>query len=182
MLQIIVYLFQFFLFSRVALCLFFKYVTGHRGRQKSCQLKWGDISMGQDEHGRYLNFKERTTKTRQEENCDARDAPPKGHESKKNKECCPVELYELYKTCRLSQMLDTDSPLYLAVNHMTPNLTNKKSWYKNSALGKNTLGKMMKAIGEGNRTWRKILQSLCSQNFFDKSTTSWGSTYAYKIY
>ncbi len=39
---------------------------GLRGCHEHLQLKWGDAELKQDENGEYLEFNERSTKTRQE--------------------------------------------------------------------------------------------------------------------
>ena len=57
---------------------------GFRGRQEVRQLRWGDITICEDEHGRFLSFNERVTKTRQGETGDARDESPKAYENLKN--------------------------------------------------------------------------------------------------
>ena len=97
-----------------------------------------------DEHGRYLSFTERITKTRQGETADTRDAPPKAYENSEDRSRCPVTLYELYAECRPYKMREFGTPFYLGVNNMNPDPTNKMAWYKNGKIGKNTLASMMK--------------------------------------
>ena len=117
---------------------------GFRGRQEYRQLKWNDITVEQDEHGRYLSFKERTTKTRQGDNGDTRDAAPKAYENILKPERCPVKLFEIYSECRPESMRENGTPFFLAINNMCSDPNNRKNWFKNGPLGQNRFGNMMK--------------------------------------
>ena len=119
---------------------------GHRGRQECRQLRWGDITVGEDEHGRYLAFKERTTKTRQGVSNEARVAPPKAYQNDDDPKRCPIKLYELYTKCRPQSMFGDDTPFYLSINNMIKDKSNHKAWFKCSAMGKNSLGNLMKGM------------------------------------
>ena len=127
---------------------FHLYITGFRGRQEVRQLKWGDIVINADEHGRYLRFRERTTKTRQGESNDSRDAPPVAYENKSDPSRCPVRIFELFTECRPERMLVEGSPFFLGINNMVVDPANQKSWYKNGGLGKNSLGNMMQKMAK----------------------------------
>ena len=102
------------------------------------------MTVEKDEHGRYLSFRERTTKTRQGASADTRDAPPKKYENPENPSRCPVTLYEKYAKCRPPKMQEFGTPFYLGVNNMIVDPSNELAWYKNAAIGKNTLGSTMK--------------------------------------
>ena len=124
------------------------FCTGHRGNQEARQLRWGDIKIAEDEYGRFLQFRERTTKTRQGENGASRDSPPRAYENSHNPERCPVRLYEIYRDCRPEKMCQNDSPFYLAVNNMIVDPTNRKMWFKCGPIGKNALGEFMKKMSQ----------------------------------
>ena len=119
-----------------------------RGRQEHRQLKWGDITVGQDENGRYLAFKERTTKTRQGESGDTREVVPKAYENTTNPDRCPVKLFEIYKECRPESMCIEGTPFYIAINNMRSNPGNRSTWFKKGPLGKNRLGNMMQDMAK----------------------------------
>ena len=123
-------------------------VLGFRGSDESRQLKWGDITLESDLHGKeYLKFTERSTKTRTGENSDVRAYQPCLYQNQENTEQCPVRLYKLYRARRSQNMLDSEAPFYLTVNHQGWNKTSGR-WYKDEPMGKNYLAKMMKVICE----------------------------------
>lgn len=59
-----------------------------------------------------------------------------------NIERCPVTAYLAYKERRPAEMMNDDSPFYLAVNIQTPR--EGKCWFKASPLGVNSLRSMVK--------------------------------------
>ena len=121
------------------------FISGHRGRQEARQMRWGDISIEEDDQGKYLQFRERATKTRTGETEDTRDFIPKAYENLENPARCPVRLFKLYKEKRPAAMARKESPFYLAVNNMATNFDIHK-WYKNAPLGKNKLGMLLRHI------------------------------------
>ena len=89
---------------------------GMRGRQESRQLKWGDFTRKTDEWGNeFLEFNERTTKTRQGLG-DNRPFHPKMWANCRNPERCPLYLYKEYERHRPYDMREPESPFYLGVN------------------------------------------------------------------
>lgn len=141
--------------------------TGHRGRQESRQLMWGDIKTGEDEHGKFLLFNERTTKTRTGESSNVRTHAPKAYANNDQPERCPVYLYNEYCKHRPLEMFDDDSPFYLAVNNTMKDPENPRSWYKRAALGANSLGNFMKSMASkagivGNFTNHSVRKTLCT--------------------
>ena len=104
----------------------------------------GDLELKVDAEGvRYVQFStERQTKTHTGENPrDVRETKPKMFENPDNIERCPVTALLYYQEHRPAQMLNDDSPFYLAINTEIPKAG--KSWYKNSPLGVNSLRSMM---------------------------------------
>ena len=117
---------------------------GHRGRNESRQMKWGDIQVKKDESGReYLEFTERCTKTRNGDvDGGSRAFAPKAFETPENPARCPVRTYKEYARRRPKDSLKPDSPFYLCINHKRR--AEDPIWYMNAPLGKNTIGKFMK--------------------------------------
>ena len=66
---------------------------GLRGRQEARQLKWGDLVRREDHDGEiFIEFSERTTKTRQGDTNVERAFRPKMWENKENPQRCPIRL------------------------------------------------------------------------------------------
>lgn len=121
-------------------CIFFGMMPGKEQRD----LCWGDLELKVDAQVvRYVEFcTERQTKTRTGENPrNIRETRPKMFENPDNIERCPVTAFLCYKDQRPAQMLNDNSPFYLAINTESPRAG--KSWYKNSPLGVNSLRSMM---------------------------------------
>ena len=118
---------------------------GHRGRQESRQLCWGDILLKQDDRGEeYLEFHERLTKARSGGSAaDSRSFTPKAWKNREDPARCPVECYRRFIEHRPEGMMDANSPFYLAIKH------NRRPedpiWFSKGPLGKNTLTQMMKS-------------------------------------
>ena len=106
------------------------------------------MSKGKDEHGQFLLFTERITKTRQGTSSEKREAPPRAYENAKNPSRCPVKLYDFFKDCRPTPMQEADTPFFLAINHKAVDPSNPKAWFKNAHLGKNKLGNLMKDMAK----------------------------------
>jgi len=71
-----------------------------------------------------------------------RESKPKMFENRDNPERCPVTTYLAYKQQRPSEMMDDNSPFYLAINTEVPKAG--KKWFKASLLGVNSLRSMVK--------------------------------------
>ena len=108
-------------------------------------MRWGDISIEEDDQGKYLGFRERLTKTRTGETSDTHDFIPKAYENIENPARCPVRLYKLFKEKRPAAMLTDEAPFYLAINNMATNF-DKHAWYKVAPIGKNSLGSLLRHI------------------------------------
>ncbi|XP_033730156.1 uncharacterized protein KIAA1958-like [Pecten maximus] len=118
-------------------------LLGFRGCDENRQLKWGDIELKRDENGsEYLEFNERTTKTRGGNSTHVRSFNPKQFQNPEIKWRCPIEAYKLYAKHRPQAMNTPESPFYIAVNQ---NSTGGK-WFKNQPVGRNKLGVMMKTM------------------------------------
>ena len=68
---------------------------GHRGRQESRQMFWGDVTLKEDDEGEeFLEFHERLTKARSgRASSDSRSFTPKQWKDRENPDRCPVEGY-----------------------------------------------------------------------------------------
>ena len=92
---------------------------GHRGRQESRQMQWGDIQLKIDASGQeFLEFKERVTKSRSGgAAADSRSFAPKAFKNKENAARCPVETFKRFASHRPESMMKEGSPFYMAINH-----------------------------------------------------------------
>ena len=117
---------------------------GHRGRQESRQMQWGDIQLKADANGHeYIEFRERLTKSRSGgAAADRRSFAPKAFENKENPARCPVETYKRFASHRPENMMKEDSPFYLAINYRRSG--EDTVWYTNGPLGKNTISQFLK--------------------------------------
>ena len=117
-----------------------------RGRQESRQLKWGDFTRKTDEWGNeFLEFNERTTKTRQGLG-DTRPFHPKMWANCRNPERCPLYLYKEYERHRPYDMREPEFPFYLGVNFKRA--LSAECWFQRQPMGKKSLGTMMKVTAE----------------------------------
>ena len=91
---------------------------------------WGDVQLHQNTNGEeFLEYSERQTKTRTGENPrDVRQTKPKMF-SFPGSEKHPVAAYKLYAKKRQTEMNDSDTPFYLAVNNCTKQ-ESSKPWFK----------------------------------------------------
>ena len=117
---------------------------GHRERDESRQMAWGDVTLQKDETGKeYLQFSERCTKTRDGDTGGGSKAfAPKACEYPEEPSRCPVRTYKEFAKRRPIAAMRDDSPFYLAINHKRREEDNV--WYSSAPLGKNTLGKLLK--------------------------------------
>ena len=118
---------------------------GHRGRQESRQMCWGDVTLKQDDKGgEYLEFQERLTKTRSGGAAsDSRSFAPKAWKNEENPARCPVECYKRFAAHRPESMTKDNSPFYLVIKHNRRH--DDPVWFCNTPLGKNSLSSMMKS-------------------------------------
>ena len=139
---------------------------GFRGCDENRQLKWGDVTLKNDTEGTtYLEFNERSTKTRDGNSCD-RAYAPKIFANKQNPEKCPIEAYKLYKAERPTSMNQPDAPFYLAING---NYLAKPTslWLKSQPVGINKLSSMMKNMASaaglsGKKTNHSLRKTACT--------------------
>ena len=107
---------------------------GLRGRQEARQLKWGDLVRREDHDGEiFIEFSERTTKTRQGDTNVERAFRPKMWENKENPQRCPIRLLSIFQ--------DHLGPLQCST--MSPHST----W------SSTTKGPLRALIGTTNKPW-----------------------------
>ncbi|XP_076116121.1 uncharacterized protein LOC143083721 [Mytilus galloprovincialis] len=129
---------------------------GMRSRTEHEHLRWGDVELKTTSSGeRYLEYSERATKTRTGVNSDSRAFPPKMFEDKGNQRC-PIQMYLLYAQKRPVNMKGDEAKFYVGIN----NKASSGEWFKHMAMGKNTIGKIVKTMaGEGGIEGRKVNRS-----------------------
>ncbi|XP_053379635.1 uncharacterized protein LOC123536945 [Mercenaria mercenaria] len=128
---------------------------GLRGRQDHTNLLWGDIELKVTSSGReYLEFNERSTKTRSGQRGAYRKVTPKAFATED--ENCPVKMYKTYTSHRPSDLLNPDSRFYL----QPLKSPSGQIWYSHQAVGKTKLGQIMNVLAErGNIEGRKVNHS-----------------------
>ena len=131
-------------------------------------MKWGDVSEKATLDGKiYLEMEERLSKGRDGSvpgiHSD-RAFKPKMFET--GETYCPVETYRIYKKRRPKAMLEKTAPFYL----QTIKNPCGEVWFKNQRLGINSLGKLLKKVGEKSRSGRReTSQKLqCQKNFAER--------------
>jgi len=100
-------------------CIYF----GMRPGQEQGDLCWGDLELKTNANVlRYVKFStNHQTKTRTGENPkNVRESEPKMFENRDKPESCPVTTYLAYKQQRPPEMMDDNSPFYLAINTEVP--------------------------------------------------------------
>ena len=139
---------------------------GFRGSHESRQLRWGDVSLKNDENGdQFLEFNERETKTRDGNSTHHRSFQPKMFPNTSRPERCPIKAYELYASKRPASMCNPDSPYYLGINH---GRKTEGLWYKSQPMGKDKLGCMMSHMAKkaglvGKKTNHSVRRTMCSR-------------------
>ena len=129
---------------------------GLRGCKEQRELRWGDVALKSDSEGKqYLEyFVERQSKTRTGENPrNQRQVKPRMYEHKAavSAERDPVQVYKAYKDKRPENMLQPDSPFYLAPNYFKTEGQLKSEgskWFKSQPMGVNKLNSLMKEMTE----------------------------------
>ena len=122
-------------------------------------------------------FVERQTKTRTGENLRNQiQVNPRIYENKaaKSAECDRGQVYKVYKDKRPENMLQPDSPFYLAVNYFKTKAQSKSegsNWLKSQSMGVNKLNSFMKEMTEAaeisvktNHSERKTLVQTLQDN------------------
>ena len=109
---------------------------------------WGDVQLLQTTNGEeFLEYSERQTKTRTGENPrDVRQIKPKMF-SVPGSGKDPVAAYKLYAKKRITEMNDSETPFYLAVNNWTKQ-ESSKPWFKKSVVGQNKFNSLMRKMAE----------------------------------
>ena len=94
-------------------------LCGQRGSEGTRKMCWGDIDLKQDENGnRYLEFNERTTKTRNGANLsNLREFAPTMWEIPNDPVRCPVRIYEEFRKRRPAPCLNDESPFFIGIKH-----------------------------------------------------------------
>ena len=134
---------------------------GFRGVQESKSLKWGDVTLKTGETGEFIEFNERTTKTRNGES-GHRAFQPKIFATNTDK--CPVTAYKLFAKKRPESMLLPDAPFF--ISPITSPI-NDEIWYKNLPMGINKLASIMKTMAnkaglKGRFTNHSVRKTMCS--------------------
>jgi hypothetical protein len=139
-------------------------LLGHRGVDEGSKKKWDDLELKSENGLEFVQFRERTTKTRTGENDCSRDFPPKMFANKENEYRCPVRLYKLFASKR--PVNGKCNYFYLAINR------NKRAqtWYCDGPLGVNKISKIMSKIAEmgglsGRYTNHSVRRTMCTQLF-----------------
>lgn len=100
-----------------------------------------------------MEFKERLTKTRTGETGSThRHLQPKIFADGSAR--CPIEMYKKYRARRPIEMCETESPFYLSAK--TKFRAKDQVWYAKQAMGKNTLGALMKMMAKNSGIPGKI--------------------------
>ncbi|XP_052068999.1 uncharacterized protein LOC127708190 [Mytilus californianus] len=129
---------------------------GLRGRQDHVNMLWGDVLLKKTSSGKeYLEFNERSTKTRSGEKVgDYRPVQPKVFEELHAGEKCPIHIYKEYRRHRPT--VDQDSRFYL--RPLVEPKTNV--WFSKQCVGKDKLSRIMKNMAErGELQGRKVNHS-----------------------
>lgn len=139
---------------------------GLRGGNENRQLRWGDIKLKTNDHGReYIEYNERLTKTRTaEKTTEVRHFSPKqfAHDTL---ETCPVYAYKIFAQHRPTEMCQPESPFYLGINYKR--LPGSDKWYKSQPLGEHTLNTLMKTMAiecglQGKKTNHSARKTTCT--------------------
>lgn len=139
---------------------------GLRGNNESEQMRFGDIVIKTRNGMRYLEWNERSTKTRTGESTHSRAYAPKIFEDRANLDRCPVRIFKLFTRHRHQESLAPETSMYLAINHMRR--PDSFVWYMRSKLGINHLKAMipiacMNAGIVGKKTNHSVRRAMCSQ-------------------
>ena len=119
---------------------------GHRGRQESRQMCWGDVLLKRDDKGEEdLEFQERLTKARSGGSTSvSRSSAPKAWKNAENPERCPVECYKRFVGHRSQERVRLSSAACLPKIGFcacagTPSAQERRSWPKPNSYDKTRL-------------------------------------------
>ena len=114
---------------------------GWRARDETFKCRWGDVSVHHDEDGCYLEWNERTSKTRKG------SGPPRKYHPKiweiEDKERCGVTLYHLMATKRPPHLDDT---MYFFLTPKHKCSMDEAVGYKDNRMGYGCIGEMMTRV------------------------------------
>ncbi|KAJ8309919.1 hypothetical protein KUTeg_011784, partial [Tegillarca granosa] len=130
------------------------YIFWNAFTTRTCQLEMVKRTSNGE---KFLEYTERSTKTRTGVTSENRAFTPKMFEDRGNPRC-PVYMYQLYAEKRPDQMKLPDSPFYIGINKRS----NEQSefWFVNQAMGKNTFAGIVKTMCDKvNITGRKVNHS-----------------------
>ncbi|XP_070206614.1 uncharacterized protein KIAA1958 homolog [Littorina saxatilis] len=117
---------------------------GMRARTEHRQMCWSDVTVQMDSSGhRFLEFNERTTKTRTGVSRQDVRAKPRAYEDVENPERCPVKIFEKYASLRPAETCGSNYPFYLTCVH---DPKPGKQWFRAMPMGVNTIGSLMKEM------------------------------------
>ena len=126
-------------------CLYFGMLGGGAEHR---QLRWGDLNLcfDSDLNQKYIDFNERQTKTRTEEDVsNTRKDKPRMY-ARPDSERCPVMLYKRYADKRPELMCQNDSPFYLATITNKSMPTENERWFLSQPIGVNKLNGLLKTM------------------------------------
>ena len=142
---------------------------GMRSCQEHYDLQWGDVTEKSSLDGKvYLEMEERISKGRDGQvpgtHSDRAFKPKMFHVGGPQ---CPVEVFRFYRQHRPESMCVSEAPFYLqTIKNPTGDI-----WFKKQRLGKNSLGKLLKEVGDKaglnirNHSGRKtMVTDLCDAN------------------
>ena len=115
---------------------------GFRARDESRKLRWGDVKLqinAETGNEELVWTAERGSKCR---NGEGPGRPFCLIAQASNNARCPVFFYEAFRSHRLTEMNEQESPFYLAINHKRK--PSDTVWYRKAPLGKNSIGKFLK--------------------------------------
>lgn len=126
-----------------------------RSRVEHVNLRWGDVQQKVTSTGEeYLEYRERSTKTRTEVTSESRSLGPKMFENRGNPRC-PVLAYKEFARRGPEQIKNIELPFYIGVSRHP-----EKAWYVNQPMGKNTIDNIVKVKCEaGGIQGRKVNHS-----------------------
>ena len=96
-------------------------LLGLRGADEHRQMQWGDLTFETDVNNKpFLQFNERTTKTRTGQHKNIRPFQPTNFPSQ-NPERCPIVCYKNFMKARPQDFSKKDSPFYLEIKYNRKN-------------------------------------------------------------
>ncbi|XP_070201054.1 uncharacterized protein KIAA1958 homolog [Littorina saxatilis] len=140
-------------------------VTSHRN------MRWGDVVLMTDPFGEeYLEYNERTTKTRTGPNtANVRQVPPRAWATPAAPDRCPVQLYKEYQSRRPSHCSGADDPFYIATTTVK-DPTQDCTWFRAQPIGQKKIGLIMKnmALKSGLEGSKKITNHSARKTMIQK--------------